>query len=338
MGRAPEWRFDPLTGRTVLIAPERAERPLETGLHCPFCEGNESETPPEVRAYRDPNSAPNGPGWRVRVVPNRYAAVRLDADRGGGTRLPPNASGATPAEAEFRRQAASPAVGVAEVFIECPQHETKFRNLSRNQFVAVLRAWRDRLKVWSEDGRIRYLTIFKNEGRGAGASVEHCHSQLIGVADIPITTWHEEGPIRGSGQRRDECALCHDLRSGAQLAMRLVAESPRFLAICPVAPRMPGELWICPRKCWQNFYMADDEIVELTDVLRDLLTRVAAVFGDPDFNMIVKTAPFRTEGASHWRIEILPRTTRIAGWELGTGIFINTLFPEDAARLLRDAG
>lgn len=326
MGRAPEWRQDPLTERLVLISPERAERPLHPGS-CPFCEGNEAETPPEVLAFRNAASTPNGPGWRVRVVPNRYAAVRLDlassplsaSERGvGGER--------------------SPGVGVGEVFIECTHHETKFRNLPRDQMVDAIRAWRDRLRFWREDGRLRFAMVFKNEGPDAGASVEHCHSQLIAVAEMPESIRNEQGTIYNAIDRGNECPLCELLSSPNDLSRCLVAESPLFAAICPIAPRLPGETWICPRQDRANFdRISDDELGELADLSRDVLNRISRTFSDPDFNLIVRTAPFGTGGLYHWRIEILPRTTRIAGWELGTGIFINTMFPEDAARLLREA-
>src|SRR5262245_54318196 len=181
MAAAPEWRFDPLTGRRVLISPARAERPRAVGPACPFCEGHESETPPEVLAYRVAGSRPNGPGWRVRVVPNRYAAVRLDADRGSG---PPGLPSRVLAGLEAGRHASKPGIGVAEVFLECPQHETAFCNLSAEQVRDIIRAWRDRLRFWEIDGRLAFAQVFKNEGPAAGASVEHCHSQLIGITEV----------------------------------------------------------------------------------------------------------------------------------------------------------
>jgi UDPglucose--hexose-1-phosphate uridylyltransferase len=333
-----EWRQDPLTERLVLISPERAKRPLRSGPSCPFCEGHEAETPPEVLVYRDPVSPANGPGWRVRVVPNRYAAVRFGSGEppvlaseppalaGGGE--PPIAGGSP----------GTPGVGVAEVFIECPHHETKFRHLSQEQMVEVIRAWRDRLAFWREDGRIGYALVFKNEGRDAGASLDHCHSQLIGIGGVPEFVRREQGLSGNSLKTTLDCALCDDLASGRHRNDRFVAESPNFVSICPVAPRTPGELWICSRTHRTHFSrMIDDELSELADLLRDHLTRIASVFADPDFNLIVKSAPFAGSRPYHWRVEILPRTTRIAGWELGTGIFINTMFPEVAARLLREA-
>ena len=315
MAAAPEWRFDPLTGRRVLISPDRGERPIRPPAACPFCEGHESETPPELLAFRDPGGSPNGPGWRVRVVPNRYAAVRLDATG-----------------------SLNPGVGVAEVFVESPLHETKFRNLPRDRAEVAIRAWRDRLRFWHDDRRLGFALVFKNEGPLAGASVDHCHSQLIGIPDVPLSIEHELRAIYNSLDRGYSCPLCEDLSSGTEYRKRLVAESPLFTAVCPAAPRMPGETWICPREHRAHFdKVTDSEIGELDELLRDVLVRIARVFGDPDWNLIVKTAPFKTGGVYHWRIEVLPRTVTLGGWELGTGLVINTMFPEQAAALLRAA-
>src|SRR5262245_29127348 len=312
MGAAPEWRFDPLTGRRVLISPDRGDRPIHPTGACPFCEGREAETPPEVLAYRAPGSPPNGPGWRVRVVPNRYAAVRLDLGE--------------------------PGVGVAEVFLESPHHETAFRNLSPSQAKDAIRAWRDRLRVWRDDDRLAFAQVFKNEGLAAGASVEHCHSQLIGISFVPREVAQELehlAHLRGLG---GVCPFCQWVEAGARND-RFVVESNRFVAFCPPAPRFPGEVWLLPRFHIHAFEtLSEDKLAELSGVLQNLLTRVDRAFGAPAYNLIVKTPPFRHAGTYHWRIEVLPRTTSTAGWEWGTGLLINTMFPERAAELLRAAG
>ncbi|HKA08641.1 MAG TPA: hypothetical protein VKD71_15385, partial [Gemmataceae bacterium] len=288
MAQAPEWRYDPLTGRLVLISPERAERPLRPTAFCPFCEGHETETPPEVVAYREPDSQQNGPGWRVRVVPNRYAAVRMDATG------PPN-----------------PGVGVAEVFIECPHHETKFRNLTRKQVADVLRAWRDQFRFWRDDGRLAFAQIFHNEGPAAGASVEHCHSQLIGIPFVPPEVAEELDRLSVAGA----CPFCRWIETG-RTSDRFVMEMDDFVAFCPVAPRFPGETWLLPKFHIHAFdTLADDSLDELAGALLDLLSRVSRALGDPDYNLILKLPPFRDHQTFHWRIELLPRITSTAGWE-----------------------
>lgn len=311
MGQAPEWRHDLLTGRLVLISPERAERPLKPGVSCPFCEGHEAETPHEVLAYREPDNQPDGPGWRLRVVPNRYAAVRMDA-----------------------AGSPHPGAGVAEVFIECPHHESKFRKLSRDQVFDVLRAWRDRFRFWRDDGRLAFAQIFHNEGAAAGASVEHCHSQLIGIPFVPPDVTEEVGRLSVAGV----CPFCQSIESGGT-SDRFVMETDGFLAFCPVAPRFPGETWLFPKSHIHAFdAMANDKLPELAGALLNLVLRVGRALGDPDYNLILKLPPFRDHQAFHWRIELLPRITSTAGWEWGTGLLINTMFPERAAELLRAAG
>jgi UDPglucose--hexose-1-phosphate uridylyltransferase len=314
MGQAPEWRHDPLTGQRILISPERAERPLKPGVSCPFCEGHESETPPEVLAYRNPKSAPNGPGWRVRVVPNRYAAVRMDAGRLG-----------------------EPGVGVAEVFVECPRHETRLRNLARDQVADVLRAWRDRVRYWGDESPLRFAQVFHNEGPAAGASVDHCHSQLIAIPFVPPEVEREIETLAKLAQLAGMCPYCQWIKD-SKASERYVMESERFAVFCPPAPRFPGESWLLPKYHIHAFdTLGDDKLYELADVLLDLLIRVSRVFEDPDFNLIVKLGAFPLSDQFHWRIELLPRTITTAGWEFGTGLMINTMFPETAARLLRAA-
>jgi len=332
----PDWRHDPLTGRRVLISPVRGERPRHSGPACPFCEGHEAETPSEVLAFREAASKPNGPGWRVRVVPNRYAAVRMDllpplrfgkGGRGGevcGEQAQDPSPQPPPRSGEGEKL---PGVGVAEVFLECPQHETRFRNLPLDHAAEVIRAWRERLRYWRDDGRLAFAQFFKNEGPMAGASVEHCHSQLIGLDFVPPQILDELPRSSANG----ECLHCRWLERKTYFVM----ESNEFVVLCPSAPRFPGETWILPRRHEAAFEsLADDSVQELASVLKNLLDRIGRVFNDPDFNLIVKSAPFRYSGSYHWRIEVVPRPNVTAGFEWGTGLIINTMLPERAADLL----
>jgi UDPglucose--hexose-1-phosphate uridylyltransferase len=326
---APEWRFDPLTGRRVLISPARAERPIGVGPGCPFCEGHEAETPPEVYALRD-GSAPDGPGWRVRVVPNRYAALQPLSDL--APRLASGPAAQTTSEPVARTLSTDQDVarGVAEVFLESPRHETKFRNLDFGQMYDIVRVWRDRLAHWRADSQVAFAQVFKNEGPRAGASVEHCHSQLIGILFVPALI-----EVELNATANEDCAFCRwmDAEIGGP---RCVYVKHGFAAICPTTPRFPGETWLLPRAHAPRFEDATDkDLGRLAINLLDLLDLLARAFGDPDYNLIVKSAPFGYAGPYHWRIEILPRTTTPAGWEWGTGLLINTLFPERAAEMLR---
>lgn len=309
MANGPEWRTDPLTDRRVIIAPARADRPHTRAEGCPFCVGCESETPDELLAFRDPGSKPNQKGWSVRVVPNRFAAVQIDP---------------------MVPEGAEPASGTAEVFIECPEHIASFRHLSPEQATHAIRAWRDRLRYWWLDGRFGFAQVFKNEGPGAGASVEHCHSQLIAIPKVPPLVMRELAKTDLS-----DCPYCEWIvreRAGP----RFVLERDGFVAICPPAPRVAGETWLIPSQHFRRFEeLTDDSLPKLAGIVLELLRRLA-VFGDPDFNIIVKSSPFAFQGNYHWRFELLPRTGTWAGWEWSTGLLINTMLPEVAAVKLRE--
>ena len=188
---------------------------------------------------------------------------------------------------------------------------------------------RDRLRYWRDDGRLAFAQVFKNEGPAAGASIEHCHSQLIGIPFVPPAI---EVELRRATETCATCSWLEQERHGP----RFITESDRFAVVCPFAPRFPGETWILPITHADAFESIDDaDIPKLADTIRDLLNRIDRVRPGVDFNLIVRSAPFRSTGTAHWRIEILPRVTTTAGWEWGTGLQINTMFPECAAALLR---
>ena len=226
-----------------------------------------------------------------------------------------------------------PGLGVAEVVLECPNHETAFRRLAVDQITDVIRAWRDRLRYWRDDGRLAFAQVFKNEGQAAGASVDHCHSQLIALPFVPPRIVDELKLATKNG----ECAFCQWITSERDGPL-FVAESDAFVVLSPRAPRFPGETWILANDHSPGFEtLTDAEAGELAVVLRNLLERIDRVFAEPDFNLIIKSVPFRHDGPFHWRIEVLPRLTSTAGWEWGTGLLINTVFPEHAAERLRNA-
>ena len=322
-----EWRFDALTGRKVLIAPARADRPIRPRDQCPFCEGFECETPAEVLAVRAPGTSQDGPGWQIRVVPNRYAAVRMPNI---GTNLPPVLPALTRC-----LEGREPGVGVAEVIVECPHHEANFAKLAPQLVRAAVHAWRERLRHWRDDGRLAFAQVFKNEGPSAGASIDHCHSQLIGVAAVPPGVTRELDAFRKAAALAGRCPTCEVVDAGRR-SERFVAESAEFIAACPFAPRFAGETWIIPKRCAPALEaVGDDEATAFADILLDVLARIGRVFKGPDYNVVIKGPPFRHVGPYHWRAEVLPRTSPSAGWEWGTGALINTLLPERAAELLR---
>jgi UDPglucose--hexose-1-phosphate uridylyltransferase len=315
MAMPSEWRFDPFTGRRVLIAPTRGSRPTTVGNSCPFCEGNEHETTPEVFAQRTPGTAPNAVGWRVRVITNRYAAVHW-----------------------YEETTPQLAHGVAELFIESAQHATRFEELPEALLTESLYCWRERVRFWAADGRVAFAQVFKNQGYVAGASLEHCHSQLMGVQIVPEAVQRECTLLHAHRVNTGDCLVCTHL-AHEQHSARCVSTTANFAVWSPVAARFPGEMWIVPQQ-HQAFFsdLSDAELPELAALLRRIVRGQIAAFGGVNYNIVVKSAPFRTPSEDyHWRLELLPRTTGIAGWEWGTGVIINTMTPEDAAQQLRQA-
>jgi UDPglucose--hexose-1-phosphate uridylyltransferase len=306
----PQLRRDPIIDRWVLIAPERASRPGALVAHpdelpdhdddCPFCEGREVRTPPELLAVRPINPRPNGPGWKIRVVPNRYPAAR-------------------------------DAVGSHELIVECPRHEVSLAHLSAEQIAEVFRAVRDRMRSRKEEGQWRYAQWFKNHGTAAGASLSHAHSQMICLPDVPPIVQMEVDAVNQAG----ECLFCRLGRVEMETGERVVFDDGEYIAMAANAGRFPFETWLMPKvhqACFDE--VSDRGIPTLAGTLRRILQRIDQVLGRPGYNLILHTGPW-TQADFHWHFELLPRITGIAGFELGANIFINPVPPEEAARQLR---
>jgi UDPglucose--hexose-1-phosphate uridylyltransferase len=328
----PEFRKDFITGRCTIIASERAKRPRQAFCDssspspesCPFCPGHEDQTPPEVLAYREPGTQPNGPGWTVRVVPNKYPAV-LDDE---GAVL--NADGL---------HKASRAVGVHEVIIEAPAHVKSMTQLSERQIAAVLQAYSDRVAALKKDPRWRYVLIYKNQGATAGATLEHAHSQLIALPEIPPAVAQEMKGARDYFASLGRCCYCDIVQMELCQRQRLIAVSERFIVFCPHAARFPYETWILPKRHSPFFECSGgDEYDELARCLREVLSRLERALDSSSLNYVIHSNS-SGEGANvhdHWRFEILPKTTQVAGFEWGSGAFINPVAPENAARMMRE--
>jgi UDPglucose--hexose-1-phosphate uridylyltransferase len=327
----PEFRKDPIVGRWVIIAPERAKRPydfkeedeLSTEAFDPFLEGNESATPGEILAYRTAGTAADQPGWRVRVVPNKFPALKIEGDlRKRGEGMYDHMQG----------------IGAHEVIIECPHFETNLSRLPADNVREVLWIYRDRLVDLKKDQRFVYGMIFKNKGLLAGASLPHVHSQLIVTPVVPISVQEE---IKGSHEfynYRGRCIFDDMVQQEISTGSRVVIDTPHFLVLCPYASRFPFETWIIPKRPCSHFEnIQRQEIQELGSVLKTTLLKMELALDDPPYNYVLHTAPFDVQQLPHytWHIEIFPRLTRVAGFEWGSGFYINPVPPEDAAGFLR---
>jgi UDPglucose--hexose-1-phosphate uridylyltransferase len=326
-----EFRKDLVTGRCTIISTERARRPQQRirdisspdAEPCPFCPGNEQETPPEVLAYRVPDTPPDSPGWSVRVVPNKYPAVRNDE---------PAIIGFDSLYKGVR------AVGVHEVIIEVPEHVANMAQFGNPQIVPVLRAYRERMLALRQDPRWRYILVYKNQGASAGATLEHAHSQLIALPEIPPAVVQEINGAREYFISTRRCGYCDMVQQELSERKRVVTESERFLVFCPYAARLPYETWIVPKRHSPLFEdCAGDECDELSGCLKETLVRLDRSLDNPSLNFMIHSNAVgaATSTYYHWHLEILPKITQIAGFEWGSGSFMNPLAPEDAARVLR---
>ncbi len=331
----PELRKDPVTGRWVIIASDRAMRPTDfiresvvpkTGRFCPFCSGNESKTPPEVLAYRPSASAVNQPGWTLRVVPNKFPALRVEGEL--------NRQG----EGIYDRMNG---VGAHEVIIETPDHTLTLGDLTDKQIENVFWAFRDRIADLKRDHRLTYILIFKNHGEAAGASLEHTHSQLIALPVIPKRVREEMDGARRYFDYKERCIYCDIVRQECETGARTILETDQYVAVAPYASRFPFETWILPKKHSSHFEAIDIPGVEnLAWVQRSVIRKIDKVLEKPAYNLMIHSAPIQ-EGPLvhyHWHIEIIPKLTRVAGFEWGTGFYINPTLPEEAAKFLREAG
>lgn len=328
----PELRKDPIVGRWVIIATERAKRPVAPRVEpetpgvsfCPFCEGHEDKTPYEILAYRDRQSKANEKGWRVRVVPNKFPALQIEGElhkRGDGIYDKMNG------------------IGAHEVIIECPFHEVSLANLTEDNIREVFWVYRDRLVDLKKDPRLVYGMLFKNVGAAAGASLEHSHSQLIVTPIVPINVWEEMTGSLEFFNYRGRCIYCDMIHQELANEKRIVLDTPNFVAFAPFASRFPFETWILPKHHNSHYENIQKiEVEELGTVMKTILLKLEVALDKPAYNYIVHTSPFDTQTLPHyhWHIEIIPRLTRVAGFEWGTGFYINPVPPEQAAAFLHD--
>ncbi len=334
----PEFRIDPLTGLRVVVAGDRARRPgakYRLAEHAridpstdPFAEGNEAMTPPEVWANRPAAGAVDGPGWRVRAVPNLYPALAGDGD--GLVGDPLLATHGMP-----RLLAAGAAGGAHEVIVNAPECVNSLFDLDGEQLALALDAWAARIAHHGSSDDVAYVHVCVNEGSYAGASLPHTHAQLYALSFVPAQVARERERMRAYHEQTDGRNLLEDLvaeevRDGA----RLVAIDDDAVLLAPFASTSQFQMMLAPRRPCERF---EDEGPRGAGLLhRGLMALREALGGVPAMNLWVRTAPAGAMGFC-WRIDVVPRLSQPAGLELGAGVFINSVAPEDAAQALREA-
>ncbi len=319
--------------RWVIIASERAARPtdfkheeiaLNDADRCPFCERREHLTPPEIFAIRHGATAPNGPGWRVRVVANKFPALRIEG---------------TTERTKVGIFTRMDGVGAHEVIIETPEHHTHLGLLPVQDLADVIRAYHQRYVDLRGDRRFEYALLFRNHGRSAGASLSHPHSQLIALPIVPKRVAEEVDAAEQYFGRHGACIYCTMLAQEHAMQDRLVFENSQFAVLEPYASRIPFETWVLPKAHQADFGALGVGMVwSLAEALREALLRLHTCLVNPPYNFTIHTLPYYADlqHAYHWHIEITPQLTHVAGFEWGSGFYINPVAPEAAARYLRE--
>lgn len=325
-----QYRYNPLSDRWIILADSRKKRPhrftpappAEPFVQdCPFCPSHEKMTPPETFALRPDASAPDTPGWQVRVVPNKYPALTPDAD-------PPTAGRHT-----------QPGLGVHEVIIESPQHDHSFADHSPAHAAQLLGVLRDRYRTHAQNSHLRLICIFNNHGRHSGASLPHPHFQLIAPAVLPISHAHRLTHYQNYYSQHNRSIFDAVLEEELTAGDRIIATNEHFVAFCPYGSRCPFEAYIVPRQNDPDFAAASDDVLaSLAQLLQPALARLKEGLGDPDYNLALHTAPLNEDCTDtfRWFLEIYPRLATRGGFEIGTHMYINTTAPETAAAFYRN--
>jgi UDPglucose--hexose-1-phosphate uridylyltransferase len=331
-----ELRRDPIGGRWVIVNTDHPRAPQDyehdephTGKAtvCPFCYGNEGLTPPEIIAVRDSGTAANTSGWQVRVVPNKFPALQIEGELNrSGVGLYDMSNG----------------VGAHEVIIETPYHNKDLSDLLIPELTDIIHLYCQRSLDLERDRRFKYILIFKNYGAAAGASLEHPHTQMIALPMVPKNVKEEITGAQNYFEYRERCIFCDIIRQELSDKERIILENKNFFAFCPFVSRFPFEIWIMPKKHTSYFCQTPyEEIPDFVVILKAIVAKVKKIFGDTAYNFMIHTSPINSDGTSldsyHWHLEFMPKLTRVAGFEWGTGFYVVPTPPEVAAKYLREA-
>lgn len=335
-----ELRRDPITGRWVIVSTVRGKRPASFLTHakkdktskatCPFCPGNEKMTPPEILADRDEDLDANSEGWTSRVIPNKFPALGIDC--------------------EFEKKGVGmydlmSGYGAHEVIIDSADHTKCTKDLTIEEMKSFLSACQHRIEDLYKDEKIKFVLVFKNEGQNAGATLEHTHCQLIATPVTPKRVIEELDGAADYYKQKERCIFCDMISQEKDVQKRIVFENEEFIAFCPYASRFPFEIALLPKNHNADFYTDKDNLESFSYAMKIVMMKLARILDNPQYNFLIHAAPNITnkrgswhnvKEAYHWHVEIIPRIVKLAGFEWGTGFYINPTSPEDAAKYLRD--
>lgn len=329
----PEIRQNRLTGEWVIIAPERAKRgtnlarpaePSEIPAYlatCPFCPGNEGGLEDERYRVNDEHG-----NWVLRSVVNKFSVLSPTGDV-----APPVCAPAGEASVN--------GVGLHEVLLETRAHHLTLAQVSVEQVQRVLEAYRDRFQAFCADPRIKHVILFKNHGADAGASQQHPHSQIVGLPIVPGQVVDRLHRSRKFFAETGQCLACTLIAQEREQQSRILAETPGYIAFIPYAALSPYHVWIFPKAHTPCFSESPPEdLPELAAIVRKILAKLFGLLKNPAFNLVVRSLIPHEDDTSHfhWYISIVPRVVKVAGFELGTGMYVNPSAPEISAQALRD--
>ncbi|MCX5698895.1 MAG: galactose-1-phosphate uridylyltransferase [Candidatus Omnitrophica bacterium] len=327
-----ELRRDPVVGRWVIVDTDYPKKPqdfkyeqyIPSGGLCPFCYGNEFMTPPEISCFRDSGTAANSPGWQVRVVANKFPALQIEGEldrRGLGIYDMSNG------------------IGAHEVLIESPYHNKDIPELLEQEIESYLKMCCVRAADLKKDSRFKYIMVFRNYGSAAGASLEHPHTQLVALPMVPKNALEEIRGAQNYYNYRERCIFCDIIRQEVQDKERVILENKYFISFCPFVSRFPFEIMIFPKQHSGYFcQMSAEEVIALAKILKDTLAKLKKVFLNLSYNYIIHSAPINGDASVeyyHWHLEIMPKLTQVAGFEWGTGFYLDPTSPELAAQYLK---
>ncbi len=326
-----EIRRDPFSGSMVIYSPERAGRPDYSGFekkivlipeNCPFCEGNEEMTPPEIFSVREKGNK-NKPGWRVRVIPNKFPVLGIEGKTSTGR------SGC------YENMIG---VGAHEVIIETPYHELAEKDRTGSSYENLFRTIRERITDLKRDKRFRYIQVFKNHGPLAGATISHHHSQVISLPFVPVAVETRVKRACMLYEEKNRSLFKEILLAETNSGLRMICENTSFAAFAPYYSPSPFFISIFQKKGEPRFEDIDDKkLKDLSDIYSKLMKKIESALGNPSFNFILNNSPFNADCGNYysWTIDLAPVISGTGGFEAATGCFINSFFPEKAAEILR---
>jgi len=322
-----EFRKDPIIDRWVIFASGRSNRPVSyqnsvlpvSKQRCPFCPGHEEDTVTEIWRVDSGDC-----GWSIRVVPNRYPAVSAEVSSSGES-------------SEIFRYLSG--VGIHDVIVETPEHDLTMQHYKAEKMYEVVSVYKKRIREIRLDDKLKYVIIFKNQGFNAGATISHSHTQLIALPVIPLNMTDELLASKRYYTEQRTCIYCQLIKDEQNQRQRVITENDMYISVAAYAARFPYEVWIIPKTHEAQFENTENNSLSfLAKIFSETLRRLDRVIDSLSYNFVLHSSPFRenAEKYYHWHIEIIPRTTNIAGFEWGTGYYINSVAPEQAAHTLKN--